>query len=76
MAKFLQKYLCQKYGISSLKFHIAKASSEIEFINLKLVIKKTSCSNNIGPIFTANWTYIYIYGRLPVKIGPMVKNTV
>ena len=58
MAKFLQKYLCQKYGIFSLKFHIAKVSSEIEFINLQLVIKKMSCSNKIGPIFTMNWTYI------------------
>ena len=61
MAKFLQKYLCQKYGIFSLKFHIAKASSEIEFVNLKLVIKKMSYSNKIGPIFTANQTYIYTF---------------
>ena len=56
MASILQKYLCQKYGIFSLKFHIVKASSEIEFVNLKLVIKKMSHSNKIGPIFTANQT--------------------
>ena len=66
MAKSLQKYLCQKYGIFSLKFHIAKASSEIEFVNLKLVIKKKHHAvTKIGPIFTANWTiyniHIYIY---------------
>ena len=52
MAKFLQKDLCEKSGIFSLKFHIPKASSEIEFVNLKLVIKKKSCSKKIGPLFT------------------------
>ena len=44
-----------------MKFHIPKASSEIECVNLKLVIKKMSCSNKIGPIFTINQTDIYIY---------------
>ena len=61
MAKYLQKYLCQKYGIFSLKFHIAKASYEIEFVNLKLVIKKKHHAVTKLGLYLPQTRHIHIY---------------
>ena len=41
-----------------MKIHIQVGHPKIEFINLEPFIKKTSRWHKIGPIFTANRTYI------------------